>query len=116
MLSIGQFVTSEDGTRIWADHIGDPSKPAVVFIPGFSCTSLAFEKQWNDPALLKDLHLVRVVLRALFSTYLTMCRSDMMSEGRARVTNLSKRQLTPLFLKLKTSRLFATLLTLKSRL
>lgn len=34
MTSIGQFVTSKDGTRIWADHTGDFSKPAVVFVPG----------------------------------------------------------------------------------
>jgi pimeloyl-ACP methyl ester carboxylesterase len=63
MSNIGQFVTSKDGTRIWADHAGDPSKPSVVFIPGFSCTALAFEKQWNDPELLKNLHLVRYDIR-----------------------------------------------------
>lgn len=52
-------VTSRDGTLIWAEATGDPTKPAVVFIPGFSCTSLAFDKQWYDPQMLSSLYMVR---------------------------------------------------------
>ena len=52
-------VTSADGTNIWAESTGDPSKPAVVFIPGFSCTSLAFDKQWANPSLKSSLFMVR---------------------------------------------------------
>jgi pimeloyl-ACP methyl ester carboxylesterase len=52
-------VTSADGTNIWAESTGDPSKPAVVFIPGFSCTSLAFDKQWTDPTMKANLFMVR---------------------------------------------------------
>jgi pimeloyl-ACP methyl ester carboxylesterase len=78
MLSIGQFlffflfffhvycaqsIQSLDGTRIWADHTGDITKPSVVFIPGFSCVAFAFEKQWNDSELLEHLHLVRYDIR-----------------------------------------------------
>lgn len=54
-----KFVTSEDGTKIWADAIGDPSKPSVVFIPGASSSTLIFNKQFEDPELTKNLHLVR---------------------------------------------------------
>ena len=59
MPSLGKFVRSKDGTQIWTHAAGDPTKPAVVFIPGFSCTALAFEKQFEDPKLLENLHLVR---------------------------------------------------------
>lgn len=58
MLSLGKFVQSKDGTKIWTHAAGNPSKPAVVFIPGFSCTALAFEKQFDDPKLLESLYLV----------------------------------------------------------
>jgi len=39
-MSSSKFVTSEDGTKIWADAAGDPSKPSVVFIPGPSSSTL----------------------------------------------------------------------------
>ena len=53
------YVTSADGTQIWAEATGNPNKPAVVFIPGFSCTSLAFNKQWYDPFMNSNLYMVR---------------------------------------------------------
>lgn len=53
------YVTSADGTQIWAESTGDSSKPAVVFIPGFSCTSLAFDKQWGDSYMKTNLFMVR---------------------------------------------------------
>ena len=58
MPSLGKFVQSKDSTRIWTHAAGNPAKPAVVFIPGFSCTALAFEKQFDDPKLLENLYLV----------------------------------------------------------
>lgn len=53
-----KFVSSEDGTKIWTDAVGDPSKPSVVFIPGASSSALIFEKQFEDSELTKDLYLV----------------------------------------------------------
>ena len=53
------YVTSADGTKIWAEATGNPKKPAVVFIPGFSCSSLAFDKQWSDPLMTSNLYMVR---------------------------------------------------------
>ena len=53
------YVTSADGTKIWAEATGNPNKPAVVFIPGFSCSSLAFAKQWSDPYMTSNLYMVR---------------------------------------------------------
>lgn len=52
-------VTSADGTQIWAESTGNPAKPAVVFIPGFSCSSLAFDKQWENPYMNANLFMVR---------------------------------------------------------
>ena len=53
------YVTSADGTKIWAESTGNPSKPAVVFIPGFSCSSLAFDKQWTNSFMKANLFMAR---------------------------------------------------------
>lgn len=53
------YVNSVDGTRIWAEATGNPDGPVVVFIPGFSCSSLAFSKQWDDPLMTTNLYMVR---------------------------------------------------------
>ena len=58
-MNSSKFVTSKDGTKIWADAVGDPSKPSVVFIPGASASALVFDRQFEDPELTKNLHLVR---------------------------------------------------------
>lgn len=56
-------ITSLDGTKLHASSAGDPSKPAVIFIHGFSCTSQHFARQFSDPLLLSNLHLIRYDLR-----------------------------------------------------
>jgi len=56
--AMGVNVTSADGTKIWAESTGSPNNPAVVFIPGFSCSSLAFEKQWNNTYMKENLFMV----------------------------------------------------------
>jgi len=58
-----KYVTSADGTRIWAESAGDPTKPAVVFIHGMASTAFAFNAQFVDPAMLKSLHMVRYEMR-----------------------------------------------------
>jgi len=55
------YVTSADGTKIWAESTGNPAKPAVVFIPGFSCSSLAFDKQWTNTFMKTSLFMVRKI-------------------------------------------------------
>ena len=61
------YVTSTDGTQIWAESTGNPAKPAVVFIPGFSCTSLAFDKQWGNSFMKDNLFMVRQTYPSLTS-------------------------------------------------
>lgn len=55
-------IVSADGANIWAEQIGNPTKPAVVFIHGFGLCSIAFEKQFADVSLQENLHMVRSVL------------------------------------------------------
>ena len=57
-MNFSKFVMSKDGTKIWIDAIGDPSKPSIVFIPGASSSSLVFDKQFRDPELTQNLRLV----------------------------------------------------------
>ncbi|KAJ6484079.1 Alpha/Beta hydrolase protein [Mycena sanguinolenta] len=45
----GRFVTSADGTQIFAEARGNPLKPAVVFIHGFGLGAMAFDEIFDDP-------------------------------------------------------------------
>ncbi|KAL2008440.1 hypothetical protein VTN00DRAFT_6634 [Thermoascus crustaceus] len=56
-------VTSADGTKVWAEAVGDARKPAVIFVHGFSGCRLVFEKQFEDPRLVERLFLIRYDLR-----------------------------------------------------
>lgn len=91
------YVNSADGTQIWAEATGNPKNPAVVFIPGFSCTSLAFDKQWYDPYMLANLYMVRQLLnhycRSCSISYLTFNRFGMMFAVRRTVDNRSPQTL-----------------------
>ncbi|KAK0444645.1 alpha/beta-hydrolase, partial [Desarmillaria tabescens] len=55
----GQFITSPDGTRIWADAAGTPGKPPVVFVHGFLTSSLNWVRQFDDRRLLDSLYMTR---------------------------------------------------------
>ncbi|KAJ7303569.1 Alpha/Beta hydrolase protein [Mycena albidolilacea] len=55
----GRFVTSADGTKIFAEARGDPSNPAIVFIHGFGIGAMAFNDIFNDPLWLNRVYLVR---------------------------------------------------------
>ncbi len=63
MASQEHMLTSPDGTRIWAESNGNTSKPAIVFVHGLSCTALGWDRQFADPALQRDFHLVRYEMR-----------------------------------------------------
>lgn len=59
----GQYLTSDDGTAIWAEATGNPTKPPVIFIHGLACTALVFEKQFSEPRMLENLYMIRYELR-----------------------------------------------------
>ncbi|KAK7045134.1 putative oxidoreductase ephD [Favolaschia claudopus] len=58
-VSAGRFVTSKDGTRIFAEARGDCHKPAVIFIHGFRLGAMAFNEIFNDANWLSQVYLVR---------------------------------------------------------
>ncbi|KAK0203326.1 Alpha/Beta hydrolase protein [Desarmillaria ectypa] len=59
----GKYITSQDGTRIWADAAGTPGKPPVIFIHGLLCSSLNWVKQFNDKQLLDNLYMIKYETR-----------------------------------------------------
>ncbi|KAL1707992.1 Alpha/Beta hydrolase protein [Schizophyllum commune] len=52
---VSRYVTSSDGAQIYTEAYGDPSKPALILVAGYSLHSIVFEKQLE---LQKDLYLV----------------------------------------------------------
>ncbi|TCD70856.1 hypothetical protein EIP91_001164 [Steccherinum ochraceum] len=60
---VGQFITSKDGTKIWAEAAGNKSGIPVVFIHGLACTGHAWDKQFTDKKLTDSLYLIRYELR-----------------------------------------------------
>lgn len=60
---VSRYITSADGTRIWADDAGSKSGIPVIFIHALACTALVWDKQFSDETLLRNLHMVRYELR-----------------------------------------------------
>ncbi|KAL0570128.1 hypothetical protein V5O48_011833 [Marasmius crinis-equi] len=56
-------IMSKDQTEIYAEARGDASKPAVVFIHGFSMSLIVWESIFEDPKWLAQFYLVRYDIR-----------------------------------------------------
>lgn len=56
-------VSASDGLKIYAEAIGDPSKPAIVYIHGNSTSSGVWDNQFFDEALGNTFYQVRMDLR-----------------------------------------------------
>lgn len=54
-----RVVTSEDGTKIYATAIGDRKNPTAMFVRGLGCSLVHFNKQFADPKLRRNVHMVR---------------------------------------------------------
>ncbi|KZT52833.1 alpha/beta-hydrolase [Calocera cornea HHB12733] len=57
--SISKVVHSADGTPIYAEALGDPSKPALVFIHGFVVSLICFDDIFSDPKWREAVYLIR---------------------------------------------------------
>ncbi|THH06994.1 hypothetical protein EW146_g9449 [Bondarzewia mesenterica] len=57
------LLTSKDGTHVYADVAGNPSKPAIVFLHGLSLSSIVFDSLFSNPKLLDRYYLVRYDMR-----------------------------------------------------
>lgn len=58
-----KYIASNDGTKLYAQAAGDPSKQAVVFLHGYAFNVGAFQKQFQDPDWLENFYLVAYDLR-----------------------------------------------------
>ncbi|KAG9292420.1 hypothetical protein G9A89_015290 [Geosiphon pyriformis] len=52
-------VTSNDGLKIYAEEVGDPEKPTIIFLHGYLGTRLVWEPQFTSKSLREKFHLVR---------------------------------------------------------
>ncbi|KAG9292476.1 hypothetical protein G9A89_001549 [Geosiphon pyriformis] len=53
------IVTSNDGLKIYAEEIGDPQQPTIIFLHGYLGTRLVWEPQFASKSLRENFHLVR---------------------------------------------------------
>lgn len=60
---IHQLVESHDGTRIYAEAVGNPAAQAIVFIHGYACASFHFNRQFTDAGLVNRLYMIRYDVR-----------------------------------------------------
>lgn len=56
--SSSRVLTSSDGTEIYADAIGDPTKPAIVFVHGFTLSAAVFDNVFINDMYTKEFYLV----------------------------------------------------------
>ena len=54
-----KYLTSSDGTIIYAEAHGDAMKPAIVFIHGFSLGTRVWADLFKEPSLAENFYLVR---------------------------------------------------------
>jgi pimeloyl-ACP methyl ester carboxylesterase len=54
----GRVLTSSDGGCVYAEAFGDPTKPPIVFIHGFSLTAAVWEALFREAGLKDHFYLV----------------------------------------------------------
>ncbi|KDR80398.1 hypothetical protein GALMADRAFT_154024 [Galerina marginata CBS 339.88] len=59
----GKIIQSSDGTDIFADAVGNPRNPPIVFVHGFTLSALVFDHLFHDERLLDHFYLVSYDLR-----------------------------------------------------
>jgi pimeloyl-ACP methyl ester carboxylesterase len=57
-IPVSKTLQSKDGTIIYADAIGNPTNPGVVFIHGSFLNAVVFDNLFADKSLLDKLYLV----------------------------------------------------------
>ena len=54
-----KVVTSSDGTEIYAEAVGNPKKPHIVFVHGFTLSGAVFDRIFHDTQYQQRYYLVR---------------------------------------------------------
>ncbi|KAL1746691.1 Alpha/Beta hydrolase protein [Schizophyllum fasciatum] len=57
---VAKFVKSSDGAQIYAEAVGDPSKPPLVLVPGYTLSTISFDKQFEDEKMRENLYMIRM--------------------------------------------------------
>ncbi|KAK0231861.1 alpha/beta-hydrolase [Armillaria nabsnona] len=57
------LVSSKDGALIYADAAGDPTKPCLVFVHGFTLSGAVFDNLFTNAKLTANFYLVRYDMR-----------------------------------------------------
>ena len=57
---IEKFVVSADGTKVFAGALGNPEKPALVFIHGITLSDSVYNNLFSMPDLSNDFYLVSI--------------------------------------------------------
>ncbi|SJL08846.1 uncharacterized protein ARMOST_12217 [Armillaria ostoyae] len=61
--STAQLVPSKDGALIYADAVGDPTKPCLVFVHGLALSGAVFDNLFTNSKLIANFYLVRYDMR-----------------------------------------------------
>ena len=54
-----KIVHSKDGSEIYAEASGDPTKIPIVFVHGMACSGASFDEFWALQEIQENFHLVR---------------------------------------------------------
>ena len=60
---IAKCLTSADGTAIYAEAVGDPTNPHIVFLHGFWLASVVWDCIFHNPRYADQFYLVRYDMR-----------------------------------------------------
>ena len=82
---VAKNVTSLDGTKVYADALGDPNNPSLVFVHGFSSSAAIFNVLFANAELSQRFHLVRgrPLVLSLMRANQEKIRYDMRGHGRS---------------------------------
>lgn len=91
---------SRDGTFIYADAVGDPSYPALVFVHGVNLSAIVWDGLFSHRTLKENFYMVRIITtmsRRAERRRATMrhARFDTISAGTEGVGNLRQLKSTP---------------------
>ena len=83
---VAKFVRSSDGAQIYAEAVGDPSNPPIVLVPGYTLSTISFDKQFEDQTMREQLYMVcYFTSRPIDFSDLVFLRSAWTLAGTARV-------------------------------
>jgi non-heme chloroperoxidase len=59
----GRYIEGAGGTRLFVEENGDPTRPTILWIHGYSQSRLSWDRQFENEELVAQYHMVRLDLR-----------------------------------------------------